>query len=143
MLRLIGGAVNLTGRDHLTLWRSDDGGGSYRAAALVDAGAAGYSSLQLVSPAPPPTATATAAEIPPGAPAARKARPAAGAREGDEGDEGDDGDGGGDVCDLVYLLYEQADPGAVTPSALTADAFIGGLPPPYNTRLILPATRSC
>ena len=46
VLKLLGADVNLTGRDHMTLWRSDDEGDSYQVEALVDPGAAGYSSLQ-------------------------------------------------------------------------------------------------
>ena len=46
ILKLLGANVNLTGRDHMSLWSSADDGASYQLAQLVDAGAAGYSSLQ-------------------------------------------------------------------------------------------------
>ena len=46
IVALLGGNVNLTGRDHMTVWRSRDGGGSWEIRELVDPGAAGYSSLQ-------------------------------------------------------------------------------------------------
>jgi len=46
VLRLLGGNVNLTGRDHMTLWKSEDDGESYEVAQLIDEGASGYSSLQ-------------------------------------------------------------------------------------------------
>ena len=38
-------ALNYTGRNHMTVWRSEDSGGSYPAKQLVDEGSAGYSSL--------------------------------------------------------------------------------------------------
>ena len=47
LLRLLGASVNLTGRDHMTVWSSSDGGGAWAPLQLVDPGAAGYSSLQL------------------------------------------------------------------------------------------------
>lgn len=46
VLRLLGANINLTGRDHLTVWRSHDEGATYPHKLLVDPGAAGYSSLQ-------------------------------------------------------------------------------------------------
>ena len=46
VVRLLGGNVNLTGRDHMTVWRSADEGASWQIHTLVDPGAAGYSSLQ-------------------------------------------------------------------------------------------------
>jgi len=46
VLKLFGADINLTGRDHLTLWASDDAGTSYRNKRLLDPGASGYSSLQ-------------------------------------------------------------------------------------------------
>ena len=46
ILRLFGANVNLTGRDHMTIWESRDDGTSYQVKELVDAGASGYSSLQ-------------------------------------------------------------------------------------------------
>ena len=48
ILKLFGANVNLTGRDHMTIWKSVDGGGHYAIDRLVDPGAAGYSSLQEV-----------------------------------------------------------------------------------------------
>ena len=46
VVRLFGGNVNLTGRDHMTVWESRDDGVSYQVNQLVDAGPSGYSSLQ-------------------------------------------------------------------------------------------------
>ena len=46
ILHGLGANVNLTGRDHLTIWRSEDQGDSYQIDELVDVGASGYSSLQ-------------------------------------------------------------------------------------------------
>ena len=100
ILKLVGGNVNLTGRDHLTLWTSDDDGDSFSVEALVDADAAGYSSLQVA-----PTA---------------------------------DGD-----CEIVYLLYEQADPEPQTAAALTAEAFIGGLAVLDPDRFVLQKLEVC
>jgi len=40
------GGVNLTGRDHMTLWTSVDAGATYSHKTLVDSGVTGYSSLQ-------------------------------------------------------------------------------------------------
>lgn len=57
-IRALNGSLFFTGpdstvkRDHLTLWRSDDEGGSWQKHLLIDAGASGYSSLQ-VDPASP------------------------------------------------------------------------------------------
>ena len=45
-LRKLSADVNLTGRDHMTVWSSVDGGATFDVAAAVDEGAAGYSSLQ-------------------------------------------------------------------------------------------------
>jgi len=50
VLKTLGASVNLTGRDHLTVWSSTDGGNSFVPRELVDAGAAGYSSLQRDDP---------------------------------------------------------------------------------------------
>jgi len=49
LLKLLGANVNLTGRDHMTVWTSNDRGHSYQKHLLVDAGSAGYSSLQLAA----------------------------------------------------------------------------------------------
>ena len=46
ILKLFGANINLTGRDHMTIWKSNDEGGTYVVDRLVDPGAAGYSSLQ-------------------------------------------------------------------------------------------------
>lgn len=51
ILRLVGAQVNLTGRDHMSLWKSTDDGASYQLLRLIDGGASGYSSLQAVPPA--------------------------------------------------------------------------------------------
>jgi len=48
-LHSLGGAVNLTSRDHLTLWRSSDDGGTFQKESIIDAGASGYSSLQVAA----------------------------------------------------------------------------------------------
>ena len=49
ILKELGGKVNLTGRDHMTLWRSGDQGASYDVVRLIDEGASGYVSLQVSS----------------------------------------------------------------------------------------------
>eukprot|EP00658_Telonema_sp_P-2_P057228 TRINITY_DN4567_c0_g1_i2.p1 TRINITY_DN4567_c0_g1~~TRINITY_DN4567_c0_g1_i2.p1 ORF type:complete len:204 (+),score=42.11 TRINITY_DN4567_c0_g1_i2:207-818(+) len=47
IIRLLGGNVNLTGRDHMTIWKSEDQGERYQVSELVDPGASGYSALQV------------------------------------------------------------------------------------------------
>ena len=44
---MLGGKVNLTGRDHMTLWRSKDQGATYDRMQLLDDGASGYVSIQV------------------------------------------------------------------------------------------------
>lgn len=47
ILQDLAGKANLTGRDHMTLWRSTDQGATYTEWAVIDPGAAGYVSLQV------------------------------------------------------------------------------------------------
>ena len=47
IVSLLGANVNLTGRDHMTVWSSSDDGTTYEVSSLVDEGASGYSSLQV------------------------------------------------------------------------------------------------
>ena len=89
--RLLRGKVNLTGRDHMTLFRSDDQGATYRPMKLLDAGASGYSSV-VADPTTP---------------------------------------------GVLWVLYEQSDVAAQTPSELGTEALIGSLTVLDPDRLVL------
>ena len=103
VLRLLGANVNLTGRDHMTVWRSTDEGDTWHIHHLVDSGAAGYSSLQ--------PAAAAAAD--------GGGRAAAAQRVAGAGAEA----GGG----RLWILYEQSDRQADSLSQMAAEALIGAL----------------
>lgn len=104
VLRLLGANVNLTGRDHMTVWTSTDEGATWLVQQLVDPGAAGYSSLQAAAPVRPPRG-----------------------HGGDAVDSGDAVGSGGGAGGKVWILYEQSDRASNSLGHLTAEALVGAL----------------
>ena len=49
VVKALGGKVNLTGRDHMTVWESVDQGRSYRVLRVLDEGPSGYVSMQVTA----------------------------------------------------------------------------------------------
>ena len=118
ILKLLGADVNLTGRDHMTVWSSKDHGASFQVARLIDEGASGYSSLQAVR-----ATNASGLEA--------SGRGGSGG-SGSGGGGGGGGDGGARTQRIqggnsVWLLYEQSDRAADSFDHLGLEALIGAL----------------
>ena len=113
VLRLLGASVNLTGRDHMTIWRSDDEGVTYTPLLVVDEGAAGYSALSMGE-----SDGNGIDALSMGDSSARS-----------EEDSGDDAE--------LWILYEQSDPAPFDLSHLAADALLGDLSVLDPDRIVL------
>ena len=113
VLRLLGASVNLTGRDHMTIWRSDDEGVTYTPLLVVDEGAAGYSALSMGE-----SDGNGIDALSMGDSSARS-----------EEDSGDDAE--------LLILYEQSDPAPFDLSHLAADALLGDLSVLDPDRIVL------
>ena len=114
LLKLLGANVNLTGRDHMTVWKSEDEGESWQVQQLVDAGAAGYSSLQ-------PASSRKSEGRGSSDSSAQKHVPRGG------GSGGGGGGGGGSGSGSLWILYEQSDRQPKDLSHLAAEELIGAL----------------